>query len=82
MNYQSGRVVSATANMTLPWEREGDERWHSRTTPVAFGLEGTQVALHTRDGRRLSREGEVELVLHRREEEAKQRQEGPGNGKR
>ena len=73
MNYQSGRLVSATANMTLPWEREG---------PVAFGLEGTQVALHTRDGRRLSREGEVELVLHRREEEAKQRQEGPGNGKR
>jgi Putative restriction endonuclease len=59
----------------LPWELEADRRWHSQEIPVAFALDGVQVAVYTREGRRLLREGEVEVALHRWQEQAREREE-------
>lgn len=43
-----------------PWPRQHDGRWMSRGLPLAFALEGVQVAVFTAAGYRLLREGEVE----------------------
>lgn len=48
-----------------PWAPDADGRWQSATIAVAIGLEGAWATVYTRDGRRLLREGEVELELAR-----------------
>lgn len=50
-----------------PWQRDADGRWVSRELPLAFGLEGAQVAVYMDDGHRLLREGEVERTLREKD---------------
>jgi len=45
------------------WPPEPTGRWQSREIPLAIGLEGLMIAVHTLDGRRLLREGEIERGL-------------------
>lgn len=48
-----------------PWEPGPDGRWHSEALPIAIALEGGLATVYTADGRRMLREGEVEVELAR-----------------
>jgi hypothetical protein len=60
---ERGRGWRLEGTVYRPWQREPDGRWHSWGLPLAFGLEGVQVAVFTAEGHRLLREGEVERTL-------------------
>ena len=60
---EQGRGWRLEGTIYRPWRRESDGRWSSRGLPLAFRLEGAQVAVFTAAGRRLLREGEVERTL-------------------
>ncbi len=57
----------------VPWRPEADGRWRSREIGVAIGFEGVRVVVHTGDGRRLPREGEVLRTVRALEDRLAQR---------
>jgi len=63
------RAWRLEAGAYRPWEPDPQGRWQSAQIPVAFSLQGIWAAVHTRDGRPLHREGEVEEELARAQAE-------------
>lgn len=51
------------------WSPEPTGRWRSREIPMEIGLEGPLAAVHTLEGRRLLREGEIERRLATKDRE-------------
>ncbi len=66
---ERGRAWRLDGGVYRPWEPDAAGRWQSRQIPVAFGLEGALATVYTHDGRRMLREGEIEVELARAREE-------------
>jgi Uma2 family endonuclease len=62
-----GWRLESGAYIAQPLDEHG--RWRSAVIPVLIGIEGVQVAVYTRDGRRQLREGEIARELARKDDQ-------------
>ncbi|MGI8912985.1 MAG: Uma2 family endonuclease [Chloroflexota bacterium] len=72
---EQGRAWRLEGDVYRPWRPDRRGRWRSLRLGVVIGLEGVQVAVYDRHGRRQLHEGEVHRELARRDEEIARRGE-------
>jgi Uma2 family endonuclease len=66
---ESVRAWRLVGGIYQPWLPAANGRWQSEEIGIAIGLEGAMATIHTADGRRQLREGEIARELVRKDAE-------------
>jgi Uma2 family endonuclease len=69
------RAWRLEAGIYHPWLPAANGRWQSKEIGIAIGLEGAMATIHTADGRRQLREGEIARELVRKDAELSRKDE-------